>query len=274
MQDPASRSHLRASQNNKDGLHLSNSKRKPVIAGNWKMHKISGEARSLARAIRSGLGDPSCEVVLAPPCTSLTAVHEEIAGSPLILAAQNVHWESKGAFTGEISIPMLEDSGCGMVLVGHSERRQYFGETDFTVNRRVSALLESKLQPIVCVGEMLSERESGKHHDVVAQQLAGGLDGLTRRGLLRIILAYEPVWAIGTGRTASPEIAQEMHKMIRSWLSEKFGDGAEEVRILYGGSVKPENIDALMQQPDIDGALVGGACLDAESFLRIVHFRS
>jgi triosephosphate isomerase len=247
----------------------------PVIAGNWKMHKTAGEARLLARAIKDEIGDLSGrQVVLAPPFTALTSVYKEIQGSPLILAAQNVHWESKGAFTGEISIPMIEDAGCGMVIIGHSERRQFFGETDFTVNRRVRAVLDSKLQTIVCVGETLSERESGKHHSIVAQQLAGGLDGLTAQGMLRIILAYEPVWAIGTGRTASPEIAQEMHGLIRKWLSDRFGNEAQEVRILYGGSVKPDNIDVLMQQPDIDGALVGGACLEADSFLRIVHFKS
>lgn len=247
----------------------------PVIAGNWKMHKTAGEARLLARAIKDEIGDLSGrQVVLAPPFTALTSVYKEIQGSPLILAAQNVHWESKGAFTGEISIPMVEDAGCGMVIIGHSERRQFFGETDFTVNRRVRAVLDSKLQTIVCVGETLSERESGKHHSIVAQQLAGGLDGLTAQGMLRIILAYEPVWAIGTGRTASPEIAQEMHGLIRKWLSDRFGNEAQEVRILYGGSVKPDNIDVLMQQPDIDGALVGGACLEADSFLRIVHFKS
>ena len=167
-----------------------------------------------------------CQVALAPPFTALAAVASEIKGTPLILAAQNVHWEPKGAFTGEISIPMLEDIGCGMVIVGHSERRQYFGETDATVNRRVRAVLNSTLQPIVCIGETLAERESGMHHSVVDQQLAGGLDGLTRQDLLRIILAYEPVWAIGTGRTASPEIAQEMHGFIREWLSGKFGDEA------------------------------------------------
>jgi triosephosphate isomerase len=254
---------------------LSNPKRTPVIAGNWKMHKTVGEARSLAQAIKGGVGQgTACQVVLAPPFTALAAVQEAIQGSPIILAGQNVHWESKGAFTGEISIPMLEDCGCGMAIIGHSERRQYFGETDATVNRRIRALLDSKLQPILCIGETLAERESGKHHTVVAQQLAGGLDGLTHEGLLRIILAYEPVWAIGTGRTASSEIAQEMHGMIRSWLSDAFGDAAQEVRILYGGSVKPDNIDALMRQPDIDGALVGGACLEAESFLRIIRFKS
>jgi triosephosphate isomerase len=249
--------------------------RVPVIAGNWKMHKTIGEARSLARAIKAGMGELSGrQVVLAPPFTALESVCEEIKGSPLVLAAQNVHWEAKGAFTGEISIPMLEDAGCEMAILGHSERRQYFGETEASVNSRVRAVLNSKLQPIICIGETLSQRESGQHHAVVAQQLAGGLDGLTCQGLLRIILAYEPVWAIGTGRTASPEVAQEMHGVIRQWLSDRFGDEAQGVRILYGGSVKPDNIDALMQQPDIDGALVGGACLEAESFLRILHFRS
>ncbi len=249
--------------------------RTTLIAGNWKMHKTVVEALALARAIKDGTGDiADRQVVLAPPFTSLASVYSVTQGSALILAGQNVHWESKGAFTGEISIPMLADAGCRMVIIGHSERRQLFGETDATVNRRVRAVLDSTLQPIICVGETLSERESGRHHNVVAQQLAGGLDGLTRQGLLRIILAYEPVWAIGTGRTASPEIAQEMHGMIRRWLSEKFGDESKEVRILYGGSVKPDNIDSLMQQPDIDGALVGGACLEAESFLRIIHYKA
>lgn len=249
--------------------------RVPVIAGNWKMHKTSGDARTLARAVREGIsGVSDREIVLAPPFTALSAVSSEIQSSPIFLAAQNVHWEQKGAFTGEISVPMLVDAGCRMVIIGHSERRQYFGETDETVNRRMRAVLASTLMPIICIGETLAEREAGKHHSVVRQQLAGGLDGLTGSGLLRIILAYEPVWAIGTGRTASPEIAQEMHGLIRGWLSEKFGDAAQEVRILYGGSVKPDNIDDLMQQPDIDGALVGGACLETESFLRIIHFRS
>jgi triosephosphate isomerase (TIM) len=249
--------------------------RMPVIAGNWKMHKTAEEAAGLARAIKEGAADAShCQVVLAPPFTALSAVAAEIRATPLILAAQNVHWESKGAFTGEISIPMLESVGCGMVIIGHSERRQFFDETDATVNRRVRAVLNSRLRPIVCIGETLAERESGRHHSVVTQQLAGGLDGLTLQTLLRIILAYEPVWAIGTGRTASPEVAQEMHGLIRSRLSERFGQEAENIRILYGGSVKPDNIDALMRQPDIDGALVGGACLEAESFLRIIHYRS
>ncbi len=247
----------------------------PVIAGNWKMNKLTEEARALARGIKAGAGDVThCQVVLAPPFTALAAVAAEIRTTKLILAAQNVHWEPKGAFTGEISIPMLEDIGCGMVIVGHSERRQFFGETDHSVNRRVRAILKSSLQLIICIGETLAEREAGDYQKVIMQQLTGGLDGLTRQDLLRIILAYEPVWAIGTGRTASPEIAQEIHGAVRGWLSQKFGsEPAQEVRILYGGSVKPDNISDLMRPPDIDGALVGGACLEAESFLRIIHFK-
>ena len=249
--------------------------RTPVIAGNWKMHKTWDEARALARAIREGSGDLTRrEIVIAPPFTAFAAVADEIHGSGIVLAAQNVHWEDKGAFTGEISLPMLKDAGCGMVILGHSERRQYFGETDELVNRKVRAVLNAGLQPIICIGETLSERESGKHEYTVSKQLSGGLDGLTGEDLLRIIFAYEPVWAIGTGRTASPETAQEMHGYIRGRLLEKFGETAETVRVLYGGSVKPDNIDALMLQPDIDGALVGGACLEAESFLRIIRFQS
>ncbi len=240
------------------------------------MHKTTGEARSLARAIKNGVSEVShCQVVVAPPYTALASVAEEIRSSRIVLGAQNVHWEPKGAFTGEVSIPMLEDLGCGMVIVGHSERRQYFGETDETVNKRVRAIVQSSLQAIVCIGETLPQRESGTYHQVITQQLAGGLTGLTLPALLRIILAYEPVWAIGTGRTASPETAQEVHGSIRDWLSQKFGkEAAQQVRILNGGSVKPDNIADLMRQPDIDGALVGGACLEAESFLRIIRFDS
>jgi len=249
--------------------------RVPIIAGNWKMNKTVSEARSLVEAIKEGMGGVShCQVVLAPPFTALYPVAEIVRNTRLILAAQNAHWEPQGAFTGEIGIPMLQDIGCDMVILGHSERRQHFGETDATVNRRLHAALNSGLQPIVCIGESLGERESGNHYGIITQQLAGGLDGLTRQGLLRIILAYEPVWAIGTGRTASPETAQEMHAHIRRQLSGKFGDEAREVRILYGGSVKPNNIASLMQQPDVDGALVGGACLEAGSFLDIIHYQS
>jgi triosephosphate isomerase len=250
--------------------------RVPVIAGNWKMHKSLAEARALSQAIREGAAKVThCQVVLAPPYTALSVVAEVIRGTPLILAAQDVHWEPSGAYTGEISIPMLEDAGCGMVIVGHSERRQYFYETDQTVNRRLRAVVKSSLIPIFCIGETLAQREAGVYLEVISQQLAGGLDGLTHQDLLRIILAYEPVWAIGTGRTASPEVAQEVHRAIRDWLSRRFGDEtARQVRILYGGSIKSENIRDLMRQPDIDGGLVGGACLEAESFLRIVHYNS
>ncbi len=248
--------------------------RVPVIAGNWKMNKNLAEARALSEAVRRDAGQVShCQVVLAPPFTSLSVVAEVIRGSRLILAGQNAHWEPKGAYTGEVGVPMLEDAGCGMVILGHSERRQYFGETDETVNRKVRAVMKSSLTPIVCIGETLQEREAGSYHAVISQQLAGGLDCLTHQDLLRIILAYEPVWAIGTGRTASPEVAEEVHKEVRAWLRNKHGDEtARQVRILYGGSIKPENISDLMRQPDIDGGLVGGACLEAESFLRIIHY--
>ena len=239
------------------------------------MHKTTAEARQLARAIREGASTVKhCQVVIAPPFTALGAAAEEVRGTSLVLAAQNVHWEPKGAFTGEISIPMLEEIGCGMVIIGHSERRQYFGETDESVNRRINAVMKSALQPIVCIGETLTEREAGEYKKVIERQLSGGLNGLTHQTLLRIILAYEPVWAIGTGRTASPEVAQEVHVAIREWLSLKFGsETAQQVRILYGGSVKPDNISDLMRQPDIDGALVGGACLEADSFLRIIRYQ-
>jgi triosephosphate isomerase (TIM) len=248
--------------------------RVPVIAGNWKMHKTLSEARELSRAILDGAAAAThCRIVLAPPFTALAAVAEVIRGTQLILGAQNAFWEPSGAFTGEISLSMLEDIGCGMVIIGHSERRQYFGETDQTVNRRLRAVVKSSLTPIVCIGETLVQREAGSYREVVCQQLAGGLDGLTHQDLLRIILAYEPVWAIGTGRTASPEVAQEVHRNIRGWIAQNFGDEtARQIRILYGGSIKPENISELMRQPDIDGGLVGGACLEAKSFLRIIHY--
>jgi len=239
------------------------------------MHKTVAEARLLAEEVKKGAEKAShCQVVIAPPFTALHEVAAVLRGARVVLAAQNVHWELQGAFTGEIGITMLQDLGCVMVILGHSERRQYFGETDETVNRRLHAVIDAGMQAIVCIGESLDERDAGRHYDVVTQQLAGGLDGLTQQGLLRIILAYEPVWAIGTGRTASPETAQEMHGHIRRRLIGKFGDAAEKVRILYGGSVKPNNIASLMRQPDVDGALVGGACLEAESFLDIIHYQS
>jgi triosephosphate isomerase len=253
---------------------MNGSARRPVIAGNWKMHKTTVEARALAHAVAAGAtGFDHCDVVLAPPATALETVRQEIRNTRLRLGAQNVHWERQGAFTGEISIPMLEDLGCSAVILGHSERRQLFGETDATVNRRVRAVIPSVVEPIVCVGETLAERERGDYQAVIFQQLAGGLSGLTPRDALRMMLAYEPVWAIGTGRTATPEIAQEVHGAIRGWLRKQFGETvSEQVRILYGGSVKPDNIGPLMAEPDIDGALVGGACLEADSFLKIIGY--
>ena len=240
------------------------------------MHMTQGEARKLARAVREGVvGLTQRAVVLAPPLTAFSVVAQEIHGSDIVtLAAQNAHWEDSGAFTGEVSMSMLKDTGCAMVILGHSERRQYFNETDETVNRKVRAALRAGLQPIICIGETLTERESGKHKDTVSRQLASAIDGLTVENVLSIILAYEPVWAIGSGRTASPETAQEMHGFIRAQLFGTFGEIAGTVRILYGGSVKPDNADALMRQTDIDGALVGGACLESESFLRIIRFQA
>jgi triosephosphate isomerase len=245
------------------------SKLTKLVAGNWKMHKTLAEARDLARDIVRGVGaGAACEVVLAPPYTALAAVAQEIQGSPVKLAAQNTFWEEKGAFTGAISPVMLKDVGCTYVIIGHSERRQHFGETDATVNRRVKAALAAGLIPMVCVGETLEQREAGKTLEVVAAQVRGGLAGLPadKRGVL--VIAYEPVWAIGTGRTATPAQAQEVHAFIRSLLPEVLGTTA--IRILYGGSVTPENAADLMAQPDLDGALVGGASLKADSFLKII----
>jgi triosephosphate isomerase len=251
-----------------------NTARRPVIAGNWKMHKTAVEARELARAVVAGLsGADDCEVVMAPPFTALAAVAGEIRNTPVRLAAQNVHWEPKGAFTGEIAIPMLEDAGCSAVILGHSERRQYFGETDATVNGRLRAVLPSVLEPIVCVGETLAERERGAYEAVIFQQLAAGLSGLTPRDLLRIMLAYEPVWAIGTGETATIEQVGLVHRTIRKWLVQRLGeDAANLVRILYGGSVKPDNAKDLMAVDQVDGLLVGGASLQADTFLPIIEF--
>ncbi len=241
----------------------------PLIAGNWKMHKTLAEAKALAKEIRQGLGpSDAVEVAVAPPYTALAAVAAEIAGSPIRLAAQDTHWERQGAYTGAISPVMLTDVGCHYVIIGHSERRQYFGETDETVNRKVKAALEAGLSPIVCVGETLAEREQGRTFSVVETQIRRGLAGLPRSQAERLVIAYEPVWAIGTGKTATPEQAQEVHQHIRELLSEVAGGAA--VRILYGGSVTPDNAGELLAQPDINGALVGGASLKAASFLGII----
>mgnify|MGYP000162133646 FL=1 len=249
--------------------------RVPLIVGNWKMHGLREEARALARAVHEGVRNlHGREVGIAPPFTALTTVAEALAGSAVTLGAQNMHWEERGAFTGEISPLMLRDAGCRFVILGHSERRQYFGEDDASVHRKVRAALAHELTPIVCVGETLSEREAGQTLDVVGRQVRGALLGLQADAIRHVVVAYEPVWAIGTGRVATPQQAQEVHCWIRNLLAETFGSVAEEVRILYGGSVKPENIDELMAEADIDGALVGGASLQAESFVRIAGFVS
>jgi triosephosphate isomerase len=250
--------------------------RKPVIAGNWKMYKLLGEAIDTVMELKPLIiNSTHCEVVVAPVFTALKSVCSRLEGSNIKIAAQNCATEQKqGAHTGEVSAEMIKDTGASHVIIGHSERRQFFSETDETVNLKTKACLESGLTAIVCVGEMLDQRESGKAETVVATQLAGALDSLTVSDMKRIIIAYEPVWAIGTGKTATPEQAQEMHAFIRRILSEKQeSEVAGTVRILYGGSVKPENIKDLMTQMDIDGALVGGASLEAKSFAEIVNYK-
>ena len=246
-------------------------KRQPLIAGNWKMHKTQGEARTLAREIRQGL-DPGArsEVVVAPPYTSLAAVAGELAGSTIRLAAQDSFWERQGAYTGAISPVMLADAGCHYVIVGHSERRQHFGDTNQAVNRKLLAVLEAGPVPILCIGETLEERQAGETLQVVAEQLREGLSGVAGEARENLVIAYEPVWAIGTGLTATSEQAQEVHAFIRSLLRELFGPAAEGIRILYGGSVTQDNAASLLAKPDIDGALVGGASLKADSFLKII----
>ncbi|RLA78184.1 MAG: triose-phosphate isomerase [Deltaproteobacteria bacterium] len=249
--------------------------RKPLIAGNWKMHKTPEEARTFASQLLEELKDErEVEVVVAPPFVSLLPVKEVLGEGPIKLAAQNVHWEKEGAFTGEVSPLMLNEIGCDYVIVGHSERRGYFGETDEMVNRKVKALLDVGLRPILCVGETLKEREEGKTFQVVEAQVRGGLKDLEAGEGKELVVAYEPVWAIGTGRTATPHQAQEVQAFIRGILKELFGEEvARGIRILYGGSVKPENIAELMAEEDIDGALVGGASLKVDSFVRIVRYR-
>jgi len=251
------------------------SKRRPIIAGNWKMNKTVAEAKDLASKLGplvSGAKDR--EVVLAPTFTALNAVSEAIKGTNMTLAAQNLHWEDKGAFTGEISAEMLLDLGCKYVIIGHSERRQYFGETDETVNKKVRQALNKGLLPIVCVGELLSEREAGKATEVIDRQVTGALKGVTAAEMQKIVVAYEPVWAIGTGKTATPDQANEIHAFIRGKVRSLYDAGvAEGLRIQYGGSVTPENVSQLMAKPDIDGALVGGASLKPESFAALVNFK-
>ncbi|HEY8560552.1 MAG TPA: triose-phosphate isomerase [Pyrinomonadaceae bacterium] len=250
--------------------------RKPVLAGNWKMYKLLSEAVETALALKSLVANANhCEVVIAPVFVHLKTVADRLEGSNIRIAAQDCAPAAKqSANTGEVSAEMLRDVGASHVIVGHSERRQFYGETDESVNKKTKAALESGLTAIVCVGETLAERESEKLFEVVERQVRGGLDGLTTSDMERIIIAYEPVWAIGTGKTATPEQAQEMHGFIRRILAETHGsETASRVRVLYGGSVKPENIQVLMNQNDIDGALVGGASLEAESFAKIVNYK-
>jgi triosephosphate isomerase len=251
---------------------MSGAARRPLVAGNWKLHKTIAESKSLVAALRAGgAGKGNAEVALAPVFTALFAVREAIAGTPMKLAAQNVHYENQGAFTGEVSAPLLADAGCTYVIVGHSERRQLFGDDDTRIRKRVAAVFAARLAPILCVGETLEEREAKKTETVVLGQLDRALDGLSASDLAGLVIAYEPVWAIGTGRTAKPDDAQEVHAAIRENLRGRSRDLAEATRVLYGGSVKPDNAKELLGKPDIDGALVGGASLDSESFLAIVR---
>lgn len=249
--------------------------RRPVIAGNWKMNTTPSEGGWLAEELTKLLPHTDgVDVIIAPPYTHLFPVNEIIKDGPIRLAAQNMYFENSGAFTGEISAQMLKDIGCEYVIIGHSERRQFFSETDESVNAKTRAALNCGIKPIVCVGESLEERESGKALDVILKQLEGGLKGLPKELSMDIIVAYEPVWAIGTGKTATDEQAEEVHSFIRKTLEKMLGQElASAIRILYGGSVKPDNIDGLMAQPNIDGALVGGASLKAETFKNIVRFK-
>ena len=248
--------------------------RTPIIAGNWKLNNTVSEAVSLTTALKplvSGCRD--VEIIVAPPFTALASVSSAISGSNIRLAAQDVHWEDSGAFTGEVSAPMLKDVGCDYVIIGHSERRQYFDETNESVNQKVKAALAHGLKPIICVGEQLEERESEQTEAVIKRHVTGGIAGLSATDLLSCVIAYEPVWAIGTGETATPDQAQEVHAFIRGLLrAAHSAEVASQIRIQYGGSVKPENASALMAQPDVDGALVGGASLEASSFAQIVKF--
>ena len=243
--------------------------RRKFICGNWKMHKTAGEAAALIRELRQRL-NTQVQVAVAPPFTALESARNALQGSPIQLYGQNCHHEKQGAFTGEVSAPMLKDVGCDGVILGHSERRQYFGETDEGVNRKLKAALEAQLAPIVCVGETLQEREANRTWEIVSRQVRGAFAGLGPEAIGRCVIAYEPVWAIGTGKTATTAQAQEVHAQIRGLLRDLAGKTAEEVRIQYGGSVKPDNAAELLNQPDIDGALVGGASLKADDFARIV----
>lgn len=247
--------------------------RKPLIAGNWKMHKTGNEGSELARVLRRGFeGEENAEIVLCPPFTALTAVAHELEGSPLGLGGQNLHWESQGAYTGEVSAAMLLDAGCRYVIIGHSERRRYFGETDETVARKVRAALDAGLIPIVCVGEQWEEREAGLTESLVRGQVDAALGGITPDEIAALAVAYEPVWAIGTGRAATGADAGEVAGLIRKTVADlSTPTASSRMRILYGGSVNPSNMATFMEEPEVDGALVGGASLKADSFEGIIR---
>ncbi len=248
----------------------------PVIGGNWKMNKVVGEAVETSKKIVDLVKDVSdnAEVFIAPPFTALDAVGKVIKGSNIGLGAQDLFWEDEGAFTGEVSPSMLEDIGCSYVIAGHSERRQYFKESNDEVNKKVMAILRHNLTPVMCIGEKLEEREEGKTFDVVRDHISNGLAGISSDEVKKLAIAYEPVWAIGTGKTATPQQAEEVHSYIRYLLLDMYdSETADAVRIIYGGSVKPDNISDLMEEDNIDGGLIGGASLDPESFSKIVHFQ-
>ncbi|MDR7319060.1 triose-phosphate isomerase [Brevibacillus nitrificans] len=246
--------------------------RTPIIAGNWKMFKTIAEATAFAQEAKAGTTKAGVEKVVCAPFTALPALGQIFAGTDIALGAQNMHFEEQGAFTGEISPVMLKEIGVKYVILGHSERRQYFHETDETVNKKVHAALKHDLVPIVCVGESLEQREAGETANIVRTQTEGALAGLTAAQLANVVIAYEPIWAIGTGKSSTAEDANETIAIIRQTIAERFGqETAEQIRIQYGGSVKPENIASYMAQPDIDGALVGGASLVAESYLQLVN---
>ena len=251
---------------------MSGQKRRRVMAGNWKMYKTQAETRAFFAAFNPLVaGVTDCDIVIAPPFTDIPAAVEATKGTRIGISAQNVYWEKEGAFTGEISTGMLVEAGCRYTIIGHSERRQFFGETNETVQKKTKAALAAGLTPIVCVGEMLADREAGNTEKVIESQFKGSVGALTGEEFSRILIAYEPVWAIGTGRTATPEIAAAAHKFVRQCLAAQFSTShASRLRILYGGSVKPDNIQGLMAQEELDGALVGGASLDAKSFASIV----
>ncbi|HMK37015.1 MAG TPA: triose-phosphate isomerase [Desulfomonilaceae bacterium] len=247
--------------------------RKLIMAGNWKMHKTSAETRSFVRELKTAIQDGTvpCEIIVAPPFTSISAATEEARGTAIRVSGQNLHWEDKGAFTGEISGEMLREAGCSHVIIGHSERRQYFGETDETVNLRLKAAMRAGLIPIFCLGETLEEREQGRTFSIVKGQLLKGMRDIALEESTGFVIAYEPVWAIGTGQTATPEQAQEVHAFLREELVTGYGSPvANQLRILYGGSVKPDNAASLMSQKDIDGGLVGGASLKVGDFVGII----